>query len=193
MYNINLLQNPQTRMQAFAEMVNDLTPKLYTHIRRLVQYHDDADDVLQNTFMKAWQALDTFRGDCQIFTWLYRIATNESLSLLQKQSITESINANTNEQVRALETDPYFDGDETELLLQQAIASLPDKQRIVFNLKYFEEKPYTEISQLLHTSEGALKASYHIAVKKIELFFAEHDINEPTPFTSNLKQTEISY
>lgn len=156
-------------------MVNDLTPKLYTYIRRLVQYHDDADDVLQNTFMKAWQALDTFRGDCQIFTWLYRIATNESLSLLQKQSITESINANTNEQVRALETDPYFDGDETELLLQQAIASLPDKQRIVFNLKYFEEKPYTEISQLLHTSEGALKASYHIAVKKIELFFAEHD------------------
>lgn len=156
-------------------MVNDLTPKLYTHIRHLVQYHDDADDVLQNTFMKAWQALDTFRGDCQIFTWLYRIATNESLSLLQKQSITESINANTNEQVRALETDPYFDGDETELLLQQAIASLPDKQRIVFNLKYFEEKPYTEISQLLHTSEGALKASYHIAVKKIELFFAEHD------------------
>ena len=125
--------------------------------------------------MKAWQALDTFRGDCQIFTWLYRIATNESLSLLQKQSITESINANTNEQVRTLETDPYFDGDETELLLQQAIASLPDKQRIVFNLKYFEEKPYTEISQLLHTSEGALKASYHIAVKKIELFFAEHD------------------
>lgn len=106
MYNINLLQNPQTRMQAFAEMVNDLTPKLYTYIRRLVQYHDDADDVLQNTFMKAWQALDTFRGDCQIFTWLYRIATNESLSLLQKQSITESINANTNEQVRALETDP---------------------------------------------------------------------------------------
>ncbi len=103
------------------------------------------------------------------------IATNESLSLLQKQSITESINANTNEQVRALETDPYFDGDETELLLQQAIATLPDKQRIVFNLKYFEEKPYTEISQLLHTSEGALKASYHIAVKKIELFFAEHD------------------
>ena len=143
--------------------------------RCLVQYHDDADDVLQNTFMKAWQALDTFRGDCQIFTWLYRIATNESLSLLQKQSITESINANTNEQVRTLETDPYFDGDETELLLQQAIASLPDKQRIVFNLKYFEEKPYTEISQLLHTSEGALKASYHIAVKKIELFFAEHD------------------
>lgn len=175
MYNINLLQNPQTRMQAFAEMVNDLTPKLYTHIRRLVQYHDDADDVLQNTFMKAWQALDTFRGDCQIFTWLYRIATNESLSLLQKQSITESINANINEQVRALETDPYFDGDETELLLQQAIATLPDKQRIVFNLKYFEEKPYTEISQLLRTSEGALKASYHIAVKKIELFFAEHD------------------
>ena len=80
MYNINLLQNPQTRMQAFAEMVNDLTPKLYTHIRRLVQYHDDADDVLQNTFMKAWQALDTFRGDCQIFTWLYRIATNDFLA-----------------------------------------------------------------------------------------------------------------
>lgn len=177
MYDIKLLQNPQTRMQAFAEMVNDLTPKLYTHVRRIVQYHDDADDVLQNTFMKAWQALDTFRGDCQIFTWLYRIATNESLCFLQKQKQhpTESIHNNADEQVRTLETDPYFDGDETELLLQQAIATLPEKQRIVFNLKYFEEKPYNEISQILDTSEGALKASYHFAVKKIEQFFAEHD------------------
>ena len=137
--------------------------------------HDDAQDATQETFVRMFRSLEQFRGDSSLRTWLYRIATNESLSLLQKQSITESINANTNEQVLALETDPYFDGDETELLLQQAIASLPDKQRIVFNLKYFEEKPYTEISQLLHTSEGALKASYHIAVKKIELFFAEHD------------------
>ena len=171
----NLPTTEAEKQAFFANIVAQYSERLYWTVRRIVIDHDDADDVLQNTFMKAWQALDTFRGDCQIFTWLYRIATNESLSLLQKQSITESINANTNEQVRALETDPYFDGDETELLLQQAIATLPDKQRIVFNLKYFEEKPYTEISQLLHTSEGALKASYHIAVKKIELFFAEHD------------------
>lgn len=175
-YNIELLQNPETRMMAFAEMVKDLTPQLYTHIRRIVQYHDDADDVLQNTFMKAWQALDNFRGDCQISTWLYRIALNESLSLLQRTRTDERLSDEVNEGcARSLESDAYFDGDELELKLQKAIASLPDKQRIVFNLRYFDEMKYSEISSLLSTSEGALKASYHLAVKKIEQYFVEND------------------
>lgn len=175
-YNAELLQNPKTRMMAFAEMVKDLTPQLYTHIRRIVQYHDDADDVLQNTFMKAWQALDNFRGDCQISTWLYRIALNESLSLLQRTHTDERLSDEVNEGcARSLESDAYFDGDELELNLQKAIASLPDKQRIVFNLRYFDEMKYSEISSLLSTSEGALKASYHLAVKKIEQYFVEND------------------
>lgn len=175
-YNIELLQNPKTRMMAFAEMVKDLTPQLYTHIRRIVQYHDDADDVLQNTFMKAWQALDNFRGDCQISTWLYRIALNESLSLLQRTRTDERLSDEVNEGcARSLESDAYFDGDELELKLQKAIASLPDKQRIVFNLRYFDKMKYSEISSLLSTSEGALKASYHLAVKKIEQYFVEND------------------
>lgn len=175
-YNTELLQNPQTRMMAFAEMVKDLTPQLYTHIRRIVQYHDDADDVLQNTFMKAWQALDNFRGDCQISTWLYRIALNESLSLLQRTHMDERLSDEVNEGcARSLESDAYFDGDDLELKLQKAIASLPDKQRIVFNLRYFDEMKYSEMSSLLSTSEGALKASYHLAVKKIEQYFVEND------------------
>lgn len=174
-YNVKLLQDPNTRMMAFAEMVKDLTPKLYVHIRRIVQFHDDADDVMQNTFMKAWQALDNFRGDCQIPTWLYRIALNESLNLLQRQHTTERLDDNMDVEMRTLESDPYFDGDETELLLQKAIATLPEKQRIVFNLKYFDEMKYSEMSKLLSTTEGALKTSYHLAVKKIEQFFAEHD------------------
>lgn len=175
-YNTELLQNPKTRMMAFAEMVKDLTPQLYAHIRRIVQYHDDADDVLQNTFMKAWQALDNFRGDCQISTWLYRIALNESLSLLQRTHTDERLSDEVNEGcARSLESDVYFDGDDLELKLQKAIASLPDKQRIVFNLRYFDEMKYSEMSSLLSTSEGALKASYHLAVKKIEQYFVEND------------------
>lgn len=174
MYNADLLRNPATRTRAFAEMVKDLSPQLYAMIRRMVQFHDDADDVLQNTFMKAWQALDGFRGDCQLSTWMYRIAVNEALAFLQRQRNTESL-SNESENVRSLESDPFFDGDETELLLQEAIASLPEKQRVVFNLRYFEEMKYEEMSALLQTSVGALKASYHLAAKKIEQFFEERD------------------
>lgn len=174
-YNLELLRNPSTRTEAFGEMVRELSPQLYTQIRRIVQYHEDADDVLQNTFMKAWQAIDQFRGDCQLSTWLYRIALNESLAFLQKQQNNESLDNSETETVRTLEADPYFDGDETELLLQKAIATLPDKQRVVFNLKYFDEMKYEEMSELLETSVGALKASYHLAVKKIEQFFHDAD------------------
>lgn len=176
MYSIALLHNPATRTKAFAEMVKDLSPQLYATIRRMVQYHDDADDVMQNTFMKAWQALDNFRGDCQLSTWMYRIAVNECLSLLQKRRETESLD-DALEATRSLESDPFFDGDETELLLQQAIATLPDKQRVVFNMRYFEERKYEEMSELLQTSVGALKASYHLAAKKIEQFFNEREMH----------------
>lgn len=177
MYTPDMLRllNPATREDEFARLVAALTPQLYAHIRRIVQFHDDADDVLQNTFMKAWLALDSFRGDCQFTTWLYRIAINESLSLLQRQKPVENIDTSASEAVRSLASDPYFDGDETQLLLQQAIATLPPKQRVVFNLRYFEEKKYEEMSQLLGTSVGALKASYHLAVKKVEQYFAANE------------------
>lgn len=169
------LLNPTTRVEAFGQMVKALSPKLYAQIRRIVQYHDDADDVLQNTFLKAWQALDNFRGESKITTWLYRIALNESLAFMQKQRATDSLSDEESDTLRTLESDPYFDGDEVELLLQKAIATLPDKQRIVFNLKYFEEMKYEQMSELLDTSVGALKASYHLAVKKIEQFFHDAD------------------
>lgn len=175
-YNVDLLRNPATRAKAFEAMVNDLTPQLYAQIRRIVQYHEDADDVLQNTYLKAWNALDNFRGDAQLSTWLFRIAMNESISYMQRKRPTEQLGDEATDGVaRSLEGDPYFDGDETELQLQQAIATLPEKQRVVFNLRYFDEMKYEEMSRLLNTSEGALKASYHLAVKKIEQYFNEHD------------------
>ena len=175
LYNIELLRNPSTRSHAFEAMVNDLTPQLYMHIRRIVQYHDDANDVLQNTYLKAWNALDSFRGEAQLSTWLFRIALNESISFMQRKRPTDSLNDDMADTVQTLESDPYFDGDETELQLQQAIARLPEKQRVVFNRRYFEEMKYEEMSSLLNTSEGALKTSYHLAVKKIEQYFNEHD------------------
>lgn len=174
-FSIERLRDPKTRPAAFEAMVRALTPRLYAQIRRIVQYHDDADDVLQNTFVKAWLGLDTFRGDCLVSTWLYRIALNESLTFLQRNAQTERIDDEESDVGRCLESDPYFDGDETELMLQKAIATLPEKQRIVFNLKYFEEMKYEDMSQHLGTSVGALKASYHLAVKKIEQYFHDRD------------------
>lgn len=174
-FNIEKLRNPDTRVEAFGEMVRALSPRLYMQIRKIVQYHDDADDVLQNTFLKAWEGLDKFRGDSMLSTWLYKIALNESLAFLQRQHSAESLNDESGEAVRTLEADSYFDGDETELMLQKAIATLPEKQRIVFNLKYFEEMKYEQMSELLDTSVGALKASYHLAVKKIEQYFHDAD------------------
>ena len=171
-----MLKDPKTQREGFAVMVSQYSESLYWKVRHIVIDHDDADDVLQNTFMKAWLALDDFRGDCQISTWLYRIALNESLSLLQRTHTDERLSDEVNEGcARSLEGDAYFDGDELELKLQKAIASLPDKQRIVFNLRYFDEMKYSEMSSLLSTSEGALKASYHLAVKKIEQYFVEND------------------
>lgn len=167
------LLDPSTRRAAFEETVRTYSPRLYRHIRSMVLSHNDADDVMQETFLKAWTALDGFKGEAKVSTWLYRIATNESLSFLARQR--SSIALDDTDVERTLHSDPYFDGDELQLQLQQAIAQLPDKQRLVFNMKYYEQMKYEDMSEILNTSVGALKASYHIAVKKIESFFKERD------------------
>ena len=141
---------------------------LYWKIRRMVLNHDDADDVLQNVFAKAWSHFDSFQNRSKVSTWLYRIAINESLEFLRRQKRCQEVNADSNVSVaNSLLADPYFDGDRAQALLQEAIARLPDVQRTVFNLRYYDEMKYSEMSKLLGTSEGALKASYHIAVGKI--------------------------
>ncbi len=171
-----LLSNEKTRTEAFTRMVDLYKEKLYWQIRRMVINHDDADDVLQNTFLKAWQGLDSFRGDSLLSTWLYRIAANETINFLERErSNTLALDDGENSVATRLESDPYFDGDETQRLLQEAIASLPARQRQVFNLKYFDGMKYEEMSQMLDTSVGALKASYHHAVRKISDFFHSAD------------------
>lgn len=147
-------------------MVHQYSEQLYWKIRHIVIDHDDASDVLQNTFLKAWNNLDDFRNQSKISTWLYRIAINESLDFIRKQKNKVSADAELS-LANKLMSDDYFDGDQTQALLQEAIATLPDVQRTVFTLKYYEEMKYSEISKILGTTEGALKASYHIAVKKI--------------------------
>ena len=173
---IRRLHDASQREQAFTLLVNQYKEQLYWQIRRMVLSHDDADDVLQNTFIKAWTGLDNFRGEARLSTWLFRIANNETLNFLSRQRATTSIDDENAAAVAArLQSDPYFDGDETEAQLQAAIATLPDKQRQVFNLKYFDEMKYEEMSELLGTSIGALKASYHHAVKKVSDFFHNLD------------------
>lgn len=162
-----------TRNYAFNLLVRKYQERLYWHIRKIVVNHDDADDVIQNTFLKVWGGLDSFREDSQLYTWLYRIATNEALSFIKKRRSRYLLPIVDVEQQlsRSLECDSYFNGNEVQLKLQQAILKLPEKQRIVFNMKYFEEMKYEEMSEILGTSVGALKASFHHAVKKIEKFF----------------------
>ena len=159
----------------FKKIVEEYSRPLYAHIRRIVQNHEDTNDVLQNTFIKAWQSIDTFRGDCKLSTWLFRIAYNESLTLLSKRREQQGLDDGEVSVADRLMSDPYFDGDETMAQFQEAIASLPDKQKLVFTLKYFDEMKYEDMSERLGTSVGALKASYHHAVKKIQDFFASHD------------------
>lgn len=150
---------------------------LYWQIRRIVLNHDDADDVLQNTFIKTWQGLDSFKGDAKLSTWLSRIAINESIDFVRRQKNSLTLSADDVETGVAnhLMADEYFDGDAADAMLQEAIAQLPDVQRTVFQLRYYDEMKYSEISHILNTSEGALKASYHIAVKKISEFFKSRD------------------
>ena len=165
------LHDSKLREQAFTTIVREYQEPLYWQIRRIVLYHDDANDVLQNTFIKAWSAIDSFRGESKLVTWLFRIATNEALNFLEKESNKIRISETENNVVSQLQSDPYFDGDELELKFQEVISKLPKKQQLVFNMKYFQELKYEEISHILGTSVGALKTSYHIAVQKIINFF----------------------
>ena len=171
-----LLQDPARQREAFARIVKEYSEQLYWQIRRLVLSHDDANDILQNTFIKAWTNIEYFRGDAKMSTWLYRIALNECLTFLNKQRASQqlSIDEADTEIVNQLESDTYFDGDETQRVFLQAVKLLPEKQQMIFNLKYFKEMKYEEISEILGTSIGALKASYHHAVKKIESFLEKH-------------------
>jgi RNA polymerase sigma-70 factor (ECF subfamily) len=165
---LKLLQDESTQRKGFEQVVAQYSEQLYWQIRRIVLSHEDANDLLQNTFIKAWTNIDYFRGDAKLSTWLYRIALNECLTFLNKQRPTVSLDDADANIVQRLESDPYFSGDHAQAVLQQAIQTLPEKQRMVFNLKYFKEMKYEEMSQIFGTTVGALKASYHHAVKKIE-------------------------
>lgn len=169
------LKSDGKREMAFQLLVKTYQERLYWHIRKIVMNHDDTDDILQNVYIKVWKNVDGFREDSSLFTWLFRIATNESLSHLQKlrRHSVVSMNEISDYLAESLESDVYFEGDEIQKKLQMAIIQLPEKQRIVFNMKYFDEIKYEEMSEILQTSVGALKASYHFAVKKIEDFLKE--------------------
>jgi RNA polymerase sigma-70 factor (ECF subfamily) len=169
---IQELLNPKTQNQAFEILLNNFQKPLYNHIRNIVLNHDDTDDVLQNTFVKVFQNLNKFKGESKLFSWVYRIATNEALTFLNQKAKKSGISSETlqNQTINNLKADIYFDGNEIQIKLQKAIAQLPEKQQLVFKMKYFEELKYEEISEILGTSVGALKASYHHAVKKIETF-----------------------
>lgn len=169
------LKHPKHRHKAFEALVQLYSEQLYRQIRRMVYSHDDANDILQNSFIKAWTNIENFRGDAKISTWLYRIALNETLNFIHREKEIVPIEDAEQNFTNRLVADEYFDGDETELQLQYAISLLPEKQRIVFQLKYYEEMKYEEMSKILDTSVGALKASYHHAVKKISEFFTTND------------------
>lgn len=161
------------RNRAFEQLIDKYQKRIYWHVRKIVISHDDADDVVQNTFIKVWNSLDGFREDSKLYTWLYRIATNEAINFLNKKKASlysdwETVEYSLSE---SLVNDPYFNGDSIQLKLQQALLLLPEKQRIVFNMKYFDDMKYEDMSDILGTSVGALKASYFHAVKKIEKFF----------------------
>lgn len=163
------------KRKLFSQVVSQYSEKLYWTIRRIVLYHDDANDVLQNAIIKVWRNLGDFENRAKLSTWIYRIVVNEALDFLRRKKDVASLDVVENASVaRSLVADDYFDGSVAQALLQEAIALLPDVQRVVFNLRYYEDMKYSEMSKLLDTSEGALKASYHIAVKKISAYVKEH-------------------
>ncbi|PKH68563.1 RNA polymerase subunit sigma-70 [Flavobacterium sp. ALD4] len=169
---IQQLLNPKTQNEAFQKLLLAYQKPLYNHIRNIILNHDDTDDVLQNTFIKVFQNLKNFKGESKLFSWMYRIATNEALTFLNQKAKKGGISSETlqNKTIDNLKSDSYFDGNEIQIKLQKAIVTLPEKQQLVFKMKYFEELKYEQISEILGTSVGALKASYHHAVKKIEAF-----------------------
>jgi RNA polymerase sigma factor, sigma-70 family len=174
---VNRLRDPATCRKAFEEVITRYGEPLYWQIRRMVQSHEDADDLLQNTFLKAWSSIENFRGDAKLSTWLYKIAINEALSFLDKESRRSNVSLDDEEShiIHAIEADTNIDGDELALQLRKAIASLPEKQRLVFNMRYYDDMKYEQMSEILGTSVGALKTSYHLAVKKIEQYFINSD------------------
>lgn len=175
---IKLLESQETHEQAFRGILKAYKEKIYYHVRKIVIDHDDADDVTQEAFIKIWRNLDKFRGDSKLYTWLYRIATNEALTFLQKKRKDQSVSIDDNEmlvaQLESPKSDAYLSGDEIQIKLQKALLELTDKQRIVFNLKYFENLKYEEIAEITDTSVGGLKATYHFAVKKIEEYLTNN-------------------
>lgn len=172
---IRQLLDPASQQAAFRRLVSEYSRPLYRHIRHLVIDHDDTDDILQNTFVKVFRHLPTFKGESRLYTWMYRIATNEAISFLKQKSKRYKVNSEELQTrlVENLKADAYFEGDELQARLQKAVATLPEKQQLVFRMKYYQELKYEEISEILGTSVGALKASYHHAVKKIEEYFNE--------------------
>ncbi|WP_113663164.1 RNA polymerase sigma factor [Pedobacter nanyangensis] len=174
---LSKFQDEKTRNNGFNLLLQKYQQKIYWHIRRLVIDHDDADDLVQETFVKVWKNLHSFRSDSQLYTWIYRIATNESITFLNKKKNRNNVSLDevNSELAETLASSSYFDGDKIQRKLQQAILTLPEKQRIIFNMKYFDDMKYEEISEVLGTTVGALKASFHIAVKKIEAILINQD------------------
>jgi len=169
-------RNPDTKEKAFTSIIKKYQEKLYWHLRRMVVDHDDANDVLQNVMIRVWNGLENFREDSQLYTWLYRVATNECLTFLEQQKKRAAVSLSDVESglENKIKADQNFDGNKLEWKLQLGIQQLPEKQRIVFQLRYYDEMPYEEMSRVLETSERALKASYHHAVKKIEEYIKNH-------------------
>lgn len=169
------LQNVDSKEVAFKELLKLYKERLYWQIRHIVKSHDDADDVLQNTFIKIYKNIGKFKGDSKLYSWMYRIATNESISHINKNAKRLNFSSEEYQQhaIDSLKADVYFEADDIQIKLQKALATLPKKQQLVFNMKYFQDITYREMSEILETSEGALKASYHIAVKKIESFLTK--------------------
>lgn len=170
-------QNEKTRNEAFNLLLKKYQQKIYWHVRRMVIDHDDADDLVQEIFVKVWKNLLGFRNDAQLYTWMYRIATNECITFLNRKKLKNNVSFDdvAYELSESLTESAYFDGDKAQRKLQQAILTLPEKQRLVFNLKYFDEMKYEEMSEVLGTSVGALKSSFHLAVKKIEAYLLAED------------------
>ena len=171
------LRTPGKEREGFAKLVSEYSEKLYWQIRKMVLSHEDANDILQDVFIKAWVNLENFRGDAKLTTWIYRIAINESITFLKKKRNQNLLSIDDEDSLlfNTLSSDEYFDGDEAQIQLQHAIQTLPEKQRLVFQMKYFEEMKYEDMSDILGTSIGALKASYHHAVKKIEKYLGNND------------------
>lgn len=176
---LSAFKNEDTKERAFAELIKRYQERLYWHVRRMVVHHEDANDILQNVFIKVWRNLDEFREEANFYTWLYRIGTNETLTYIDQQKRRSSVSMSENDEgeniyANKLKAEEGYDANKIEWKLQQAIHTLPEKQKIVFNLRYYDEMPYEKMSEVLGTSEGALKASYHHAAKKIEAFLRGH-------------------